>query len=823
MQLDLVSGRLDLDRGQLHRPEGGVERLTDTERRLLRYLAERPGQAISRDDLQQAVWGYRAGILSRTVFTTVGRVRAKIEPDPSRPRHLITAAGGGYALALGEGKVGPPRRGALPAAATPFVGRRQALAEVTALLEGARLVSILGPGGVGKTRLAMEIVQRRSDPAIFVALESAVEVGQTPAAVAAALGERLAGRDEWGELADLIGEGSLLCVLDNVEQLGGLAERLGPWLRACPGLVLLVTSRLRLGLRAERAHALSPMGLPSSGETLEESEAGALLLEHARRARPGWEVSAAERRALAELCVRAGGSPLAIELAAAWLRLIEPEELLREFESGEVLRAIDIDVPEKHRSIEATLGASWRLLAPPAVGVLEGLSVLHNPFDRATAGAVAGADLMTLGQLVDASMIHRIGARFDLHPLVRQDARRRLAQDAPRLDHVAGRHARFFLERMTLAIGDMENLRVESGACIAALAREHDDLLAAWFNRARAGDMEALASAAPALYRYLDSRNRLPELIDAFRAAGEGLRGAAGSLAEEIRAALTVLSSGAGDVPPEPAGAGPSRFDQVPGALRPTALIHAAIRALHAAGPEASIPLTEEAEALARAGGFPFLPGFALAVRGSARLRLGELDAARADLEAAMQSSSEGRAFARPSVHLGEVELAAGNLSLARRYLEDALAACRAADDRSFSALALCRLGQALERLGEDGTAVRIEAIEEGVSSRLPRVWWASALMDLGASWASSGDEQTARDGVVLLAAAASGPTMEPPAATQRALDEARTRVSRGAWYDACREGRSADDGALLALVRRERDGQKSTASPSSTRVAPGC
>jgi predicted ATPase/DNA-binding winged helix-turn-helix (wHTH) protein len=803
MILTLSTGVLDLDEGALTRLDGSTERFTAVERRLLLHLAERGGRPATREELQQEVWGYRPGILSRTVFTTVGRVRARIEADPARPQHLVTIARDGYALVV-EAAGAPARRAEVPQVAGALIGREAEIKEVAALLLGeTRLISLLGPGGIGKTRLAIELLRRHEGAGVFVALEAVKESTAVPAEIAKALGEGLSGsHDGWGELAGVVGEAPLLVVLDNLEHLE-VAAPIGAWLGACPGLSVLATSRARLGLRAEHALAVLPLGLPASGGALGESAAGRLLLAHAHRARPGWEPGEADAALLAAICVRVGGSPLALELAAGWLRVLEPAEILGELESPEqILRALDRDVPERHRSVGVALSASWRLLAPEAAAVLEGLGVFHEPFDRASAAEVAGADLLTLGQLVDTSMIHRVGSRFHLHPLLRADARRRLAEDPARCEEVGARHARLFLNRLVEAVGALER-QGDRERCLALLTPVHADVLGAWSNRARVGDVQALGAAAQALYRYLDLGNRLSELFGALAVAREGLAGAPeGTEGEAVRAALALLGAGAGGLPDEPLEALLPHLVRVRGTLRAAALVHAAIYAKFQGGIQRAIAIASDA--VAASGDEPFVGPFALAVRGSMLMHLGLLDEARADLDACMARTCETRGFARALVHLGEIELVAFDVHRARAHLEEALAACRATDDRSFATLALWRLGQVLEVLGEDGDAVRVEAVEEGVCSRLPRIWWGGALVDLGRRWASSQDAQRARDGVVLLAAAASGRTMERRRAVEAALEATKAVVGPAVWYDAVREGRGATDAALLALVRRE-------------------
>jgi predicted ATPase len=790
MRMQLADGVLDLDQGSCVRAGVGEDRLTDIERRLLRYLALRPGVEVGREELQREVWGYRKGVLSRTVFTTVGRVRAKIEAVPSQPVHLLTVGKGYCFQPLGRAAHTPVAHvgdGALG----PLIGRDGSLAEIEALFAaGARLVSLLGPGGIGKTRLALGVAARHAGPCAVVALEPVLDVDRVPGAVAAALNHSMSGGpDPWGELDDLVGDGELLLVLDNLEHLPGLGERLGRCLQAAPHLRLLVTSRVR----AEHGYVVGPLDLPGEGQAVGESAAGAMLLAHGRRARPGWVPDPEDDPVLLSICRRVGGSPLGIELAAAWLRLLEPTDLLAELEGSIVLHSDELDRPDRHRSIAASLAASWNLLAPSARASLEALSTCTEPFDLNAAREIAGADLLTLGQLVDASMVLRVGAGFDLHPLVRQDARRRLAEDPARRELHAARHARLHLDRLCAAVHALDHGQSDE------LRLNHEDTLSAWADRCRNGEVDALTRAAYPLYRYLDMGNRLPELFGALSLADAALtdRPEHGP----ARLALHLLHAGAGRPPTVAPDQVAAVLEPVGLPLRAAALCHGAIALLIGGAAGSAVALA--GRALEVAGDNPFIRAFSLAVRGAAATRMGQLDAARSDLVAAMAGVGDRRSHGRPYVHLGELELLAGNLAVARRHLEAALAVCRESDDRTFATLALCRLGQVMAAQGESDGEVLGEAVEEGVASRLPRVWWGLALEGLGARWLADEETEARRDGVVYLAAAAAQPGVEGPMRATALLADAASRVGPGEWHAASREGRTAADTQLLAILRR--------------------
>jgi hypothetical protein len=187
--------------------------------------------------------------------------------------------------------------------------------------------------------------------------------------------------------------------------------------------------------------------------------------------------------------------------------------------------------------------------------------------------------------------------------------------------------------------------------------------------------------------------------------------------------------------------------------------------------------------------------GFARAVRGSTRVRLGDLQGAREDLEEAMRLSCEDRSRGRVAVHLGELELAAGRWGEGRPALESAIAACRLTDDRSFTLLALGRLAEVMAQAGESPALVCIEAIDEGVSSRVPRVWWSTALVVLAEQALAAG---RGGEALFLAAAANAAPNMQRPGSVEALVE--RARASGQADEEAA--GRASTDAQALARAR---------------------
>jgi hypothetical protein len=473
--LALEHGTLDLDRRVFLGPSGEA-RLSTIESRLLAHLSAHPGKTFTREALQVEVWGYRAGIPSRTVFTTVGRIRQKIEADPSRPRHLLSTDGG-YCFVAPEARA---PRSALPHPVTPFVGRERELSQLLALLErGARLVSVLGPGGIGKTRVAIECARRfgaaLGGGAAFLALEPIEHASALVRAVIEALALRpLSPREEpVAGLVERLRDREQLLLCDNVEQIEGAAALFAALAAGCPALRILATSRARLSLRAETALSLAPLGDPGSGAELERTDAGLLVLDRARRARPGWEPCAAERDALAELCALAEGSPLAIELATAWLRLLDPAEVVRELRAGvDLLRTSDADVPPRHTSVRAMLASSFRLLAPESERALGGLATMRAPFsrdDRARRGPRRSARARPAGRRVDDSAGRRRQVRVSPRG-ARRGPHRLTATERAGFDRA---HAACFLDRLTESYLERRRTRARVAATRGARPPRH--------------------------------------------------------------------------------------------------------------------------------------------------------------------------------------------------------------------------------------------------------------------------------------------------------------------------------------------------------------
>ncbi len=378
-------------------PGGARATLRPLEARLLAYLHARRGVATSRRELLSEVWGYREGVSSRTVDTTVKTLRRKIEPDPGEPVFLLTARGLGYRL---EVETPPPFS---PTQGPGLFGRREELSTLSSLwLRGARWVTLTGPPGVGKSALAeANLVDSALGRIARVDLRQVRDAADLQHRVAAAVSPDalMAGADPAALMARA---GPLWLLLDNAEHvLDPLSRALPGWMSRAPELRALVTSREPLGLRGERLLSVRPLVLPDLGvralAELERVPASALFIAWARRAAPDRDLQGAGP-AINELVRRLDGLPLAIELAAGRSHQLGPEGILRGLDARFVLLSRRPSSARPGDSLAGTLAWSWDLLGPEAQRALAALSVVRGPFDLATAACIVAGVLRVPGE-----------------------------------------------------------------------------------------------------------------------------------------------------------------------------------------------------------------------------------------------------------------------------------------------------------------------------------------------------------------------------------------------------------------------------------------
>lgn len=407
--------------------------------------------------------------------------------------------------------VAPPCVRILPPQPTPFVGRETELAQIAQLLAlpDCRLLTIVGSGGIGKTRLAVQSAQGHAQ--VFTHGVAFVPLAPVPTAdhVATTIAETLsislsrAGAHQ-EQLIDHLREREMLLVLDNMEHLVAGSEWLSDLLLAAPQVKLLLTSRQRLNLREEWIYDLR--GLPAPDEqdltTLEENSAAALFLQAARRTWAGFTLTTADRAAVARICRLVDGMPLALELAATWVRLLSCSEIAAEIARNiDFLTASQRNLPERHRSVRAVFEYSWAMLEAHERDAFSRLALFRGGFDRDGAMEVAGATLPLLAALVDKSLVRpQRDGRYDVHELVRQYALERLAEDTAAYSAAQRAHACYCL---ALADQAREGLGgADASAWTTRLDGEMDNVRAALAWSLSAGETEIALRLCQALWRF---------------------------------------------------------------------------------------------------------------------------------------------------------------------------------------------------------------------------------------------------------------------------------------------------------------------------------
>ena len=357
---------------------------------------------------------------------------------------------------------GRPR--SLPVTSTSLIGREHDIAEVSKLLAQpeVRLVTLTGPGGIGKTRLAIAVGEQLDDRypqgTVFVPLASIAR-----ARAGAAPHRRRGGRDHRGHapaldvLVEQFADTPTLLVLDNLEQVVGVAPELDQLLARCPGLEILATSRTVLRLRAEREYPVGPLTVPAFSERppleqLASLPAVQLFVDRAQAVRYDFALTDDNALAVAEICRRLDGLPLAIELAAARARLLEPEALLARLGSRlDALGTGPVDLPERQRTLRATVEWSVGLLDDAEQHMLATLSIFVDGWTVEAAAHVSGLTEDRTLDLLDALAGHSLvsvdatdaGPRFRMLAAIRELAAERLAAGADQAD-VERRHAEYF-------------------------------------------------------------------------------------------------------------------------------------------------------------------------------------------------------------------------------------------------------------------------------------------------------------------------------------------------------------------------------------------
>jgi predicted ATPase/DNA-binding SARP family transcriptional activator len=380
-------------------------------------------------------------------------------------------------------------RPTLPSSWMPLIGRERELEKINYHLSDplCRLLTLVGPGGIGKTHLAVEAVTRQADRfqqgVFFVSLAALQSVEAILPAIAQALSITFLSEGEpIQELLDYLRKKELVLLLDNFEHLREGASLMAAILQAAPRVKLVVTSRTRLNLRNEYLFNVDGLDYPENPYLDPKDYAAVkLFFESARRVQPNLRIEEREWEVIGKICQKVQGMPLAIMLAAGWMEILSPKEILKEIDncSLDFLEANWQDMSERQRSIRVVFDGSFKLLSSREQNIFTGLSVFRGGFTLSSAQAVTGISLRELRNLVEKSLVQRASSgHYYLHELLRQYGEEILERSPILHDNAHDRHCAYFAAALASWWKDLQGPR--QFTALRELAVELENALAAW-------------------------------------------------------------------------------------------------------------------------------------------------------------------------------------------------------------------------------------------------------------------------------------------------------------------------------------------------------
>ena len=424
--------------------------------------------------------------------------------------------------------------GNLPVSPTPLVGREHELNVITKqLLEPAcRLLTLTGPGGIGKTRLAIEVARQLeadfTDGVYFISLAGIGTSDSMLSAITDMLGLGFSGPAEpIVQLANFLRPKQMLLIFDNMEHLLAGGSLLGEILQQTQHVKMIVTSREQLRLQWEWLFEVQGLPIPeeTDSQVLENNSAIKLFIQRARQASQSFSLDTEDMAALVRICKLVGGLPLAIELAASWVRILSCREIVQELEKNlDFLETRKIDVPLRHRSIKTVFDHSWKLLATDERDLLIKLSVFQGGFTREAASAATGTSLSLLSSLVDKSLLRhsKNPDRYDLHELIRQYAFTRLQSHPSEEELASEKYAEHYANWISsLEVPIKSALQPQTSHQIRM---EMCNWHCTWNWAIQHQRLDLLRKMTPCLSWYFEVHGYYDEAITAFKTAVDGFR-----------------------------------------------------------------------------------------------------------------------------------------------------------------------------------------------------------------------------------------------------------------------------------------------------------
>lgn len=400
----------------------------------------------------------------------------------------------------------------LPTQTSPFIGREQELADIQRLLReepDCRLLNLFGPGGIGKTRLALTLAAQSldafADGVFFVSLAPVSEVAYIVPAIAEALHFTFYGQsDPKTQLLAYLSQKQLLLIVDNMEHLLAGADLLSDIVSQAPGVTLLTTSRERLHLQEEWVYEVQGLPFPAAGgeaaANVDAYPAVRLFLQRARQSRATFAPASDELVEIVRICQLVEGMPLGLELAAPWIRSLSCREIAAEIErSLDFLTTPLRNAPERHRSLRVVFEQAWGRLSQAEQAVLMRLSVFRGGCTREAAEAVAGATLPLLSSLVDKALVRRTNlGRYELHELIRQFAEAQLQIIPYSVEQTRQRHQEYFITFLERRTAGVKGGRQRD--TVAEIKADIDNVRLAWRRAVAKWDALAIERAAECLF-----------------------------------------------------------------------------------------------------------------------------------------------------------------------------------------------------------------------------------------------------------------------------------------------------------------------------------